>query len=565
MLTSSKDLFIAIDQGGQSSRVALYDAHGQQLAIFSAACATRSYTDSTGAICVEQDGEEILAGIRDGLLQLTKFIGNDVTRIKAAGFAGQGSSLLCWNRQTGVALSPVLSWQDRRAEIFLNSLPLTQQIVREATGLRISPHYGASKMRWCLDHLPSVQQAAAANNLSIGPIASFLFVNLLRGSTTPNADVERECGSFVTSLEREKSHVTGTGISNTAVTKNKISNVIAANPNLNESQNPIADKYKDSNIENKKINDDELLYQETGIDPGHAQRTLLWNLTDNNWDKYLLQAFSLTPNVLPACRWHNSHFGNLFLGSHAIPLSSSQRDQGASLFARGMPESDAIYVNIGTGAFIQCITEQLKAPDGLLVSPLWFPEPETNAKKLYAWEATVNGAASALTWLANATAMKEIKPADIDHALTVAAPDTLYFLNAVGGLSAPWWRTDLSSRFSGDWSAPEKILAWIESVIFQIAINVALMKTDGVVQKIYISGGLSRAAGVCQRLADITGIKVLRSENADATLQGIAFTTAGMPEDWNSKSTDEIFTPTSNEGLQRRYNNWQKAMDIWLL
>src|SRR5690606_15436802 len=143
-----------------------------------------------------------------------------------------------------------------------------------------------------------------------------------------------------------------------------------------------------------------------------------------------------------------------------------------------------------------------------------------------AWEATVNGAAAALDWLADSTGLIEIKPADIEHALTITAADSLSLLNAVGGLSAPWWRTDLTSRFSADCTPAEKILAWIESVIFQIAVNVALMKTDEVVQKIYISGGLSRAAGVCQRLADITGINVLRSENADATLQGIAFTAA---------------------------------------
>ncbi len=29
--------------------------------------------------------------------------------------ATQGSSMGCWNRRTGAALSPVISWQDRRS------------------------------------------------------------------------------------------------------------------------------------------------------------------------------------------------------------------------------------------------------------------------------------------------------------------------------------------------------------------------------------------------------------------------------------------------------------------
>lgn len=228
MSSSNDSLYIAIDQGGQSTRVALFDIQGQLLTCFSAPSETRSYTDAEGGICVEQDPLDILAGARAGLTQVAEFLGEAVVRIKAAGFAGQGSSMLCWHRQTGAALSQVLSWQDRRAEPQLNHLPLDQQQVRECSGLRISPHYGASKMRWCLDHLPAVQAAARTGDLCIGPIASYLFWHLLSGPTSA------------------------------------------------------------------KVN---------SIDPGHAQRTLLWNLADNNWDQYLLEAFEISPHVLPVCRF----------------------------------------------------------------------------------------------------------------------------------------------------------------------------------------------------------------------------------------------------------------------
>ncbi len=46
--------------------------------------------------------------------------------------------------------------------------------VRELTGLPLSPHYGASKMRWCLDELPSVRLALRDGRLCLGPLASFL-------------------------------------------------------------------------------------------------------------------------------------------------------------------------------------------------------------------------------------------------------------------------------------------------------------------------------------------------------------------------------------------------------
>ena len=55
-----------------------------------------------------------MRGIKDCLDKIKLVLGDNVKNIIAAGFAGQGSSLLCWDNKTGEALSPVLSWQDIR-------------------------------------------------------------------------------------------------------------------------------------------------------------------------------------------------------------------------------------------------------------------------------------------------------------------------------------------------------------------------------------------------------------------------------------------------------------------
>ncbi len=52
--------------------------------------------------------------------------------------------------------------------------------VHRKTGLFLSPHYGASKLRWALDHLPAVSAARAAGTLAWGPMASFLVFRLLK-------------------------------------------------------------------------------------------------------------------------------------------------------------------------------------------------------------------------------------------------------------------------------------------------------------------------------------------------------------------------------------------------
>lgn len=489
----NNNLFLAIDQGGQSTRVAIYSGTGEQICCYSAACATThhkpesSLNEPSAYEHIEQNGEEILAGIRDCLQKIQLHLGADITRIKAASFAGQGSSLLCWDNQTGEVLTPVLSWQDIRGEPYLNKIPLTHQQTQQLTGLRLSPHYGATKMRWCLEHNEKVALAQKENCLSIGPIVSYIFWHLLS--------------------------------------------------------------------------------KQTLVDPGHAQRTLLWNLQRNEWDQSLLDIFKIPRAVLPQCQYHNSHFGNLQLGDHTIPFTASARDQGASLFARGLPEPNTCYINIGTGAFIQRLSENLHAPEGLLVSPLWLPEKELPAnpatKKYYAWEATVNGAAAAISFIQQQTGL-EITPQEIDSALALHPAGDCYFLNAVGGLSAPYWRTDLQSRFSENLLAEEKILAWIESVIFQIVINVQLMNQSGDTKKIIISGGFSKADTVCQKIADLTFSSVHRSVNPDATIQGAACMAAGLPQTWKPVLQEDVFTPQQNPELLQRFTKWQSAMQQWI-
>src|SRR4030095_11609205 len=99
--------------------------------------------------------------------------------IVAAGLACQRSTVVCWDRADGRALSPALSWQDRREAGFLEQLSDRAGWIRERTGLVLSPHYGANKLRWCLETLPEVRAAAASDRLAAGPLASFLASRLL--------------------------------------------------------------------------------------------------------------------------------------------------------------------------------------------------------------------------------------------------------------------------------------------------------------------------------------------------------------------------------------------------
>src|SRR5690606_30280012 len=53
-----------------------------------------------------------------------------------------------------------------------------QDRVRSQTGLLLDPYFSATKMRWLLDHMPAVAEAATAGRLAFGTIESWLAFNL---------------------------------------------------------------------------------------------------------------------------------------------------------------------------------------------------------------------------------------------------------------------------------------------------------------------------------------------------------------------------------------------------
>ena len=169
----TRDLAVAIDQGGHATRASAYTAGGKLEGAALVTIATQR--NSLGH--VEHDPEEIVGSVATALAELARIV--PAARWAAAGFAVQRSSLVCWNVEDGRALSPVISWQDTRGAAWLKSLARRADDVHRLTGLQLSPHYGASKLRWCLDHLPEVRSAAAQSRLRAGPLASYLLHRLL--------------------------------------------------------------------------------------------------------------------------------------------------------------------------------------------------------------------------------------------------------------------------------------------------------------------------------------------------------------------------------------------------
>ena len=169
-------LYLCIDQGGHASRAIVFTHEG----VMVCSAYTEVRTLQPAKHLVEYQAEDILQSINDSIFKVLEKLGERKKDIIAAGLATQRSNVVCWHKETGVALSPVISWQDRRNNEWLKQFSDKNEQIHKITGLFVSAHYGASKLRWCIDHLPEVKTALAQDQLAFGPMASFITFNLVK-------------------------------------------------------------------------------------------------------------------------------------------------------------------------------------------------------------------------------------------------------------------------------------------------------------------------------------------------------------------------------------------------
>ena len=471
-MTRRSALFLALDQGGHASRALVFNAKGKLVAKAEKRIATRY----PAANRVEHDPKALLASVRQACGAVARQLGARASDIRCAGLATQRSTLVCWDRDTGDALSPVISWQDRRAASQIRRLATHAPRVHKITGLVLSPHYGASKLAWCLKKLPAVRRARQRKRLAAGPLASFILANLLEAK-------------------------------------------------------PL------------------------WADPVNASRTLLWDYRSRDWSPELLKLFGIPAAILPICVPNQHVFGHLPLGKYRIPLTVVTGDQPASLFANGKPRPRSVYVNMGTGAFIQKL-HGTRPPrvSGMLGSVLW----QDKKRAGYVLEGTVNGAASALLWLRQRLKIREAQMLVQMPRWLKMNSDIPLFINGVAGLASPYWIPDVRSHFISRGTDAQKFIAVVESIVFLLHSNLQRMRrAHPPVQHIVVSGGLAQWNGLCQRLADLSGLPVRRPQMHEATARGLAWLLGARSP---AVTPVETFKPERNFALVQRYRRWQATL-----
>ena len=464
---------LALDQGGHASRAVAFDMRGRELAAAHVPVAT----SRDGTDVVEQDPAELVRSLQVAAQDACDAEATRALPALCAGLATQRSTIVCWERSSGRALTSAISWQDRRNAAWLERLSPVAAAIREKTGLVLSPHYGASKLRWCLDNVPAVQRAARSNDLAAGPLASFLLSRLL-------------------------------------------------------DEKPLL------------------------ADPANASRTLLFDPEALDWSQPLLDVFGMARGVPAALRADTARLWAPACGPaphracslHRRPVSGSICLRAASRIA-GIRQRRHRRVRATRCAGRRGPARRTAAERAAL---------GRRVARMRSHEGTVNGAGSAIDWLAGRVAI------DVERALPALAArsqaDPPLFMNGVGGLGAPFWKPDFPVEFIGSGDDLQLLAAVVESIAFLLAVNLEAMRSVAALERVVITGGLARCDYLCQALADLNGLVVERYAVQEATARGIAFLAAGEPADWLVPAIERSFAPAANLALAARGARWRSAM-----
>ena len=170
---------LSIDQGTTSSRAILFD---RDLTV--AAVSQQEFTQyfpQPG--WVEHDAEEIWDTVVASCREAMDKTGAQASGIAAIGITNQRETVVLWDRKTGKPIHRAIVWQDRRSADICLELKNAghERLFTERTGLLLDPYFSGTKVKWLLDEVDGLRQAAKAGDVLFGTIDSWLIWKLTGG------------------------------------------------------------------------------------------------------------------------------------------------------------------------------------------------------------------------------------------------------------------------------------------------------------------------------------------------------------------------------------------------
>jgi glycerol kinase len=307
-------------------------------------------------------------------------------------------------------------------------------------------------------------------------------------------------------------------------------------------------------------------------DHSNASRTMLYNIAERAWDRWLLELFGVSRDALPEIRRSSGPFG-VCAAEHLgveVPVTGIAGDQQAALYGQGCWRAGQAKNTYGTGAFLLLNTGRKRARSrrGLLTTVACGARGEP----VYALEGSVFIAGAAVQWLRDG--LQIIGTAAETEALARAVPDTggVTFVPAFVGLGAPHWAAGARGTIVGLTRGTMRAhlaRAALEAMAFSTKEVLDAMTADAGLRlaALRVDGGAAANDWLMQFQADLLGVPVARPDVVEVTAlgaAGLAGLAAGVwkrPEDFLAGRRYTRFAPGKGAAAARgRLPEWRRAV-----
>jgi glycerol kinase len=170
----------AIDQGTTSTRFIVFDRRGNIVAVDQKE--HKQIFPKPG--WVEHDALEIWERTGEVIQGALNRFGLTRHDLVAVGVTNQRETTLVWDRRTGKPYYNAIVWQDTRTDTIINAFGKEggQDRFRPVTGLPLATYFSGPKIKWILDNVPGVREAAEKGDAIFGNMDTWIIWNLTGGT-----------------------------------------------------------------------------------------------------------------------------------------------------------------------------------------------------------------------------------------------------------------------------------------------------------------------------------------------------------------------------------------------
>ncbi|HFE67266.1 MAG TPA: glycerol kinase [Chloroflexi bacterium] len=169
----------AVDQGTTSTRCMLFNHAGEPVGIHQ--LEHEQIYPKPG--WVEHDPVEVWERTQDVIKGAMADAGATVADIAAVGVTNQRETTVVWDKNTGKPYYNAIVWQDTRTDKLIKDFEggVGQNRFRDKVGLPLATYFSGPKIRWILDNVPGVKEAAEKGDAIFGNMDTWIIWNLTGG------------------------------------------------------------------------------------------------------------------------------------------------------------------------------------------------------------------------------------------------------------------------------------------------------------------------------------------------------------------------------------------------